>query len=135
MWTREPSDITAVTDDQFFEGNGALVIRGRKMVVEAALQGVKAVPKRDAFDKAREYIAEEGRLFLTVAQLRAIYALYPFERARLAEAGWGDSDIREDALHVVANFFLGTHWPLIKDDVDMDVFIDRLQRVAQMFGY
>ncbi|WNL48424.1 hypothetical protein RKE25_22100 (plasmid) [Dyella sp. BiH032] len=135
MWIREPSGITSQPDERFFTGDGATLIEFQRLRVEAALQLAAAIPAQEAIAEACEFVKEQAGITLSSDQLLAIYSLYPYERGRLADGQWGDTDVRDDALDVVAHFFLQSRWPMGKDNVDIDVFVTRLQRVAAMFGY
>ena len=57
------------------------------------------------------------------------------QRGKLAAYGWGDTEVRELILDVVANFMANTRWPREKDDVDIQTFIERLKAAARFLGY
>lgn len=135
MWIREPSGITSLPDERFFLDDGNTLIEFQRLRVEAALELANTIPAPEAIAEACEFIKDQAGITLSPDQLLAIYSLYPYERGRLADSQWGDTDVRDDALDVVAHFFLHSRWPMGKDNVDIDVFVSRLQRVAAMFGY
>jgi len=135
MWIRNPGDIASAPDEKFFHGDGAVLIQMQRARVEAALQQVNDIPSMEVFAEASQFIEEAAGLSLSPGQLLAIYSLYPYQRGRLADYGWGDTEIRDDALDVVANFFLHSRWPLGKDQVDIDAFTAKLRRVVQLLGY
>lgn len=138
MWTRNPSEIASLPDEQFFNGASAAQIQAQRSRVETALQMVNANPSAEAISAVCHFIDLAGGPNLTPQQMLAIYSLYPFERGRLALRGWGDPEVREDALNVVTNFFLGSRWPARGELSCMEEhtsFMAKLRRVAAYFGY
>ena len=96
------------------------------------LQHLKLQP--DHVAAARELIKEHAGLDIPVVKLESILNLYPETKIRIADnRGFIDSDVSDLLLDAVAHFFLGCSWPIGKDNVDIDVFLNILQRQAVTF--
>jgi hypothetical protein len=132
MWIQDPAKLMAIEDETLF-GEGRM--HWQKSRMEFALANVRAIPSDDAVAPAVGYVLEACGIALTAQQLLAILSVFPIERAKFAEYGWGDTEIRELTLEVLAHFFLSSRWPLDGDEVDVAQFIARLQKAAAFMGY
>lgn len=132
MWIQDPAKLMAMSDERFF-GEGLMDWQKRRM--EFALANAHAIPSENVLADATAYVVEASSITLTNEQMLAILSLYPIERGKLADYGWGDTEIAEQTLDVLAHFFLSSRWPLGRDEVDIEKFIARLQKAASFMGY
>jgi hypothetical protein len=132
MWIYEPKNFVAAGEDRLFtEG----YMHMQKSRMEHALAHATAIPSGISIAEAVAFIEEVAGIKLTSDQLLAILSLYPMARGKLADYGWGDTEIREIVAGVVANFMTGSRWPTGQDDVDATAFVERLKKAATFMGY
>ncbi|WP_199031304.1 hypothetical protein [Ralstonia sp. ASV6] len=134
MWVQEPEKLMAVSEEHYFDaGQGLMHLQKSRM--EFALKHVNAVPSEETLTEALDFVSEATGIALDPSQLQAILSLYPIERGKLADYGWGDTEVADLTLDVIAHFFLSTRWPLGMDNVDIDAFVQRLRKAATFMGY
>lgn len=131
MWIFEPAKFAVKSEDWLLEG----YMDSQKARMEFALANASAVPNESALSGAVGYVSEQSGIQLSTDELSNILSLYPLQRGKLAAYGWGDTELRELILDVVANFIANTRWPVGKDDVDIQAFIERLKAAARFMGY
>lgn len=127
MWIYDPKRFVEADDDRLFSEG---YMHSQKSRMEFALEHATAIPSDKTLTDAIAFIAEIAEIKLTREQLLAILSLYPVERGKLADYGWGDTEVREMVADVVTNFMTGSRWPLGKDDVDPAAFVSKLKKAA-----
>lgn len=132
MWSLDPSSLVNWSEERLLHEG---YMHGQKSRMEFALKNANALPSTEALASAVEFIAEAARIDISTEQLASILSLYPIHRGKLADYGWGDTEVEELCLDVVANFFAGSRWPIGTDQVDIQAFTSRLQIAAQFMGY
>lgn len=88
--------------------------------------------------EAQRRIRMETHLDIRITFIPKLLAAYPMQGAvfKVAESAGietYDTQLREAVLHIVANFFLGTHWPTESDDVTLPDWFAALQRSFAKF--
>lgn len=131
MWLFDPGKFAGKSEEWLLEG----YMNSQKARIEFAVANASSVPNIAALAGAIDYVAEEAGILLSADELRSILSLYPVQRGKLAAYGWGDTEVRELILDVVANFMANTRWPVGRDEVDMQLFIERLKAAARFMGY
>jgi hypothetical protein len=96
---------------------------------------VQKAPTQEALSAAVRFIQQESGINLSPPQFLKILSLYPFQRAKLADYGFEDTEVREMMLDVVANVMANTRWPLNGDDVELSKFTYMLRKAAVFMGY
>ena len=132
MWVFEPGKFAGKSEEWLLDEG---YMHSQKARIEFAMANASSVPNEPALSNAVGFIAEETGIQITAEELRNILSLYPMQRGKLAAYGWGETEVRELILDVVANFMANTRWPLEKDDVDIQTFIERLKAAARFLGY
>lgn len=132
MWIYDPKKFVAASDERLFE-EGYMHMQKSRM--EFALAQVGSIPSDKTVAEAVTFIEEAAEIVLTPDQLLAILSLYPMARGKLANYGWGDTEVREMVADTVANFMTGSRWPIGQDDVDPAAFVARLKKAASFMGY
>ena len=132
MWIMEPSEILAIGKDRLIN-SGIMEIQKNRM--EHALTHVNAIPDDETVADASAFINDSCGIVLSKEQFLGIFSLYPTDRGKLADYLWGDTEICDMTLDVIAHFFLSTQWPRNGDDVLVDEFIDMLGAAASYMGY
>lgn len=126
MYITPPSKIANWSYDQLMEG----YLQNRLGILEHALSNAGKTPAEKTLAMAVQYIGSVSGIVLTHGQFARLLDLYPYAKAKVSDYGWGDTEVEEMVLDVVANAFLGTSWPLGVDDCDIASFIDRLRFAA-----
>ncbi|MPQ71474.1 hypothetical protein [Pseudomonas sp. MWU12-2323] len=132
MWILEPGKFAAKSEDWLLHEG---YMHSQKARMEFAIANASSAPTQATISEAAGYVAEEAGIQLSDDELRHILSLYPVQRGKLASHGWGDTEVRELILDVVANFIANTCWPTGKDNVDIQIFVKRLKVAAQFMGY
>lgn len=132
MWIYDPKSFADADEHRMFKEGYMHCQKGR---VAHALANVHKVPAPEAVASALQVIEREAGICLTAPQFLEILSLYPYQRAKLADYGWGDTEVRELVLDVVANIMANTRWPLGGDEVDIVAFVAMLQKAARFMGY
>lgn len=132
MWIQDPAKLMAMGDERFFDDG---LMHWQKSRMEFALANAQAIPSDEAMTQAVDYVTESCGIVLTNQQLLAIFSLYPIERGKFADYGWGDTEIRELTMDVIAHFFLSSRWPMFGDNVDVDAFVALLKKAAAFMDY
>ncbi|KQZ44458.1 hypothetical protein ASD92_28320 [Massilia sp. Root1485] len=99
-------------------------------ILKHALENANKVPDEGTIAEAVQFISDVSDVLLSPSQFSRIFDLYPYAEAKIADYGWGDTEVREAVLDVVANAFLGTRWPIGIDDCDVEVFAQRRRFAA-----
>jgi hypothetical protein len=126
MYITDPAKITTWSEDRLMEG----YLQNRLGILEHALENARKAPDEHTVAEAVEFIAQASGVALTPLQFSHLLDLYPYAKAKVADYGWGDTEVREMVLDVVANAFLGTRWPMGVDKCDIGVFTERLRFAA-----
>ena len=126
MYITDPAKITTWSEERLTEG----YLQNRLGILEHALENANKVPDEETIAAAVQFISEASGVNLTPPQFSRLLDLYPYAKAKVSDYGWGDTEIGEMVLDVVANAFLGTRWPIGRDDCDVDVFAQRLRFAA-----
>lgn len=134
MWIQEPAKLMAISDEGYFDAGRGLM-HWQKGRMEFALEHAQAIPSEGSITEAVAYVAEASGIALRSEQLLAILSLYPIERGKLADYGWGDTEVCELTLDVIAHFFLSSRWPNGTDQVDINAFVQRLRKAAVFMEY
>jgi hypothetical protein len=131
MLLHEPNKIAEL------EGNRLdTILSIQKNRMEFALEHATKPVSMSTLSDARSFIAENTKIEFSDEQLTAILSLYPMERSKLAEYGWGDTEVKGLTLDVVAHFFLSSRWPQFRDGEDVLVkFLARMWLSASKMGY
>jgi hypothetical protein len=132
MWIYDPKDFADADEHWMFKEGYMHCQKGR---IKHALANVLAEPAPDALAQAIQFVEQEAGIQLSAAQFKEILSLYPFARAKLADYGWGDTEVREMVLDVVANVMANTRWPLGSDEVELGAFVAMLKKAAAFMGY
>ena len=82
-----------------------------------------------------EYIEEICGVIVHPVRVKEIFNLYPHERITIARYGLQDTTEKESVSFVVANYFGSTSWPVFGDNLDINLFVDRIQQYAVAMGY
>jgi len=128
----EPGRFSLMADEELVDGVYITVQRAR---MEHALANLHLVPSEEAVAQAAEHIAAETGIILSVEQLVQILSLYPVERAKLAEYGWGDTEVSDLLMTVLADFIAGTRWPEFRDQINIERFVAKLRCAARGMGF
>lgn len=134
MWIQEPAKLMAMSDERYFDAGQGLM-HWQKCRMEFALKHVRAIPSEEVIAEAVAFVEEASGIALKHEQLQAILSLYPIERGKLADYGWGDTEVCELTLDVIAHFFLSSRWPIGTDQVDINAFVQRLRKAATFMEY
>jgi len=132
MWIFEPGTFAAKSEDWLLHEG---YMHSQKARMEFAIANASSTPDEEALMEAAGYVAEEAGIQLSADELRNILSLYPMQRGKFASYGWGDTEVREFILDVVANFIANTRWPAGRDNVDIEAFVEKLKAAAQFMGY
>lgn len=132
MWVFEPGKFAGKSEEWLLDEG---YMDSQKARIEFAMANASSVPNESAVSSAVDCVAEEAGIQMSTEELRKILSLYPLQRGKLAVFGWGDTEVRELILDVVANFMANTRWPQGKDAVDSQTFIERLKAAARFLGY
>ncbi|MGY6257306.1 hypothetical protein ACXIVK_27995 [Paraburkholderia caledonica] len=127
MFITPPSNIASWSEGRLTEG----YLQNRLGILQHALLHGSQVPTAETLTEAIRYIRKESGVALTPAQFSRLLDLYPYAKSKVADYGWGDTEVEEMVLDVVANAFLGTRWPLGVDDCDVNAFVARLRFAAE----
>lgn len=99
----------------------------------AYLEDSKNVPLDQDYQNAGDYIEEITGIRIPNDMLKKILFFYPRECINLASDDFGNSSVQEGITFAIAHFFLGCSWPLIGDEVDIDLFLEALKyQVSKM---
>lgn len=132
MWLFDPLKFAGSSEDWLLSDG---FMDAQKSRMEFALANAALLPAPEALISAVEHIADEASIILSTEELSQILTLYPMERGKLASYGFGDTDVREQIMGVVANFMGNTRWPMGKDKVDIVAFLANLRAAAKFMGY
>lgn len=127
MFITPPAKIAFWSKDQLMDG----YLQNRLGILGHALENVGKTPGDDTIAQAVRYISDVSGIVFAPRQFSRILDLYPYAKAKVADYGWGDTEVEEMVLDVVANALLGTRWPLGVDDCDATAFIERLRFAAE----
>lgn len=89
----------------------------------------------ELIDWASSNILELSGIFISSSVTKTLLDLYPFEKAIIGQSWFGDTANDEAMADIVANYFGATRWPIYKDQVDIVLFIKRLQNRARYMGF
>ena len=128
----EPGRFSLMDDDELVDGVYINIQRAR---MQHALANLHLVPSKETMALAAEHIAAETGIILSAEQLVQIMSLYPVERAKLAEYGWGDTEVSDLLMTVLADFIAGTRWPEFRDQINIDRFVGKLRCAARGMGF
>lgn len=126
MYITDPAKITEWSEARLTAG----YLQNRLGILEHALENAHRSPDEDTLAQSVDFINNVSGVLLTPSQFSRLLDLYPYAKAKVSDYGWGDTEIREMVLDVVANAFLGTRWPIGRDDCDIEVFAQRLRFAA-----
>ena len=132
MFMLDPKRMSEMGDEHF-EPGGYMSFQKSRM--EAALKTANLVPNPEALQEASEFIEENAEIKIDPPRLLAIFSLYPIQRGKLADYGWGDTEVSDLTLDVVANYIAGTRWPIGKDNLEIEKFMERLKAAARFMGF
>lgn len=132
MWIYDPAEFAVADEHRLFKEGYMHCQKGR---LTHALANAQKIPAQDDVASAIQYIERESGIQLTAPQFLEIVSLYPYHRAKLADYGWGDTEVREMMLDVVANVMANTRWPIGSDKVELTSFVAMLKRAASFMGY
>lgn len=93
------------------------------------------IPSDEQYQEAMEFFNEITELNLNLEQTKGILDLYPLPRITLAAYTTMDTDTRDQLSFAIAHFFLGCSWPMFKDKVDIDAFVELLKDQAKQMGF
>lgn len=108
-------------------------LQNRLAILEHALQSAGKVPSTECVRSAAEFLQEQTDITLTSAELLSLLDLYPYAKAKLADYGWGDTEVGDLILDVIAHAYLGSRWPMNGDGCDTEVFLDRLRHARKSY--
>jgi hypothetical protein len=126
MYITDPAKIAAWSEERLTEG----YLQNRLAILEHALEHADKQPDAETIAAAVQFISDASGVTLSPLQFSRLLDLYPYAKAKVADYGWGDTEVSEMVLDVVANAFLGTRWPISRDDCDVEVFAQRLRFAA-----
>lgn len=128
----EPGRFSLMDDDELVDGVYITIQRAR---MQHALDNLRLAPSEETVALAAEHIAAETGIILNVEQLLQILSLYPVERVKLAKYGWGDAEVSDLLMTVLADFIAGTRWPEFRDQINIDRFVGKLRCAARGMGF
>lgn len=128
----EPGRFSLMDDEDLVDGVYISIQRAR---MQQALANLHLVPSEEVVALAAEHIAAETGIILSVVQLLQILSLYPVERAKLAKYGWGDTEVSDLLMTVLADFIAGTRWPEFRDQINIERFVGKLRCAARGMGF
>lgn len=123
-------DFAAKKDDELVDGLHywfAMLRDSNALLIEH----INVQPSERQLENAVAYLEELTDLAWTTSQVTMLISLYP--RARITLAGSGTA--HEDLAFAAAHFFLNTSWPTYGDEVDVNAFVELLQRQAILMGF
>lgn len=123
MFITDPDRIAAWTNERLYEG----YLQNRLGILQHALENANKEPSAEAVIDALGHINQTCHIAIPIELFSRLLCLYPYERAKLADYGWGDTEVEGLMLDVVANAFLGSRWPIGEDNCDMKAFVHRLK--------
>jgi hypothetical protein len=124
MFIVDPTKLSKWDQDRLMEG----FLQNRLGILEHALANADRVVEAETIRSAAGYVAEAAGVQVTHVEFEKMLKLYPYAVAKFADYGWGDTEIREMALDVVANALLGSRWPMgVDGDCDMNAFVVHLR--------
>lgn len=138
MFIQEPKHILRLADseDGLTDDGTHYLFRMQRDAARAYWDNVDLQPSDVAYREASEFLTEISGVRLEDDEVKRILSLYPHARIKLAEAnGTHPTHVRNDLAFVAAHFFLGSRWPTIGDEVDVDRFVAVLQSEAEALGF
>lgn len=129
MYSTAPGVIAKWSLERLEEG----YLQNRLAILNHALQNTGKAPSPECVQSAVEFLQEQADISLAPAELFQLLSLYPFAKAKLADYGWGDTEVADLILDVVAHAFLGSRWPMNGDDCDLQAFLDRLRHAVNSY--
>jgi hypothetical protein len=121
-----------MSDDDLSDGTYMMIQKSR---MDHALLNANRIPSEKALALAAAHIEENSGISMSTPRLLEILSLYPMERGKLADYGCHDTEVTDLMMDVIANFIAGTRWPLFRDQVNIDVFVRKLQTAAKAMGF
>jgi len=126
MLVIEPATIAAWPADRTNSG----YLQNRYSIFKHALEFLGAEPGGDDIMAAAQFIEAATGIALNDNQLWRLLDLYPYAKAKLADCGWGDTELEGIVLDVVSHAFLGSRWPLAEEQCDKEAFLVQLRLAA-----
>lgn len=130
MHITEPSFIVNSSIERLNEG----YLQNRLAILEHALLCFQKSPSIECLQEAVDFLGEEIGIDFLIREFRLLLDLYPYVRVKLADYGWGDTEVRELVLDMVAHAILGSRWPIFGDKCDSEAFAERLRHVFASKG-
>lgn len=128
MHITDPAKIAQCTESQLMEGH----LPNKLGMLSHALEFAAKAPDDSVLTLAVRYIQTRVGISLSCVQFSRLLELYPFVNAKLADYGWGDSEVEQLVLDVLANAFLGSRWPVAGlEHCDVEAFSARLRFAAK----
>lgn len=123
MFIADPVKIATWSEDRLMEG----YLQNRLAILEHALNRAHQELAASTVEGVAEFVRESTGVDLKGIDLQHVLALYPYSKAKLADYGSEDTEVRGMLLDVIAHAFLGTRWPNGHDACDMPAFLERLR--------
>lgn len=94
-----------------------------------------ALPTDRQYVEAADFIEEISGIRLDEEQIKGLLTLYPSARINMALDGVSDTEVREALSFAISHFVLGCTWPTYGDKVDVQEFVEILQKQAAGLGF
>jgi len=136
IWTPADAVLFATKKTDYLTNDGTpIVMRQRRDTTQFFYKNRNAEPDDETYAEAAEFLRDITEVEISAEQAKAILALYPHPRIKIAEFGVSDTDCQDELCFAAAHFFLGCDWPKFGDKVDIVLFMDCLKAEAVRMGF
>ena len=91
-------------------------------------------PTTTQYEEAAEHLTNLTGLEISVSVTKELLSLFPLARIDLAEKGICGFGVRDELADAAGNFILGCRWPIYRDKVNMDTFLEVLKQQGEKMG-
>lgn len=108
----------------------------RRRLSESYLLNRDLWPTQAQQQAAAQFLTERTGLIWSDHKTMEVLSLYPFARIKLAKHGLSSTHgVHAGLENVAANFFLHCRWPIYRDQVDMNCFLELLREQGETMGF
>ncbi|NTF18118.1 hypothetical protein G6L37_06845 [Agrobacterium rubi] len=125
----------ATRKDEMTDDGTNILMRMRRESTMFYYENRDSIPDEKTYAEAAEFLQGITEVDISPDAAKAILALYPHARIKIAEYGVGDTECRDALCFVAAHFFLGSKWPNFGDKIDITLFVDCMKDEAVRMGF
>ena len=128
---RDPRAVMKIASSEFDKDESGLhyLFTMQRNSCEGYLNNLEAEPSGDQLNTAIELVKEQCELSIQSQQIIELLTLYPKVKIQIS------NDDYDGVCEMLSDFLLGCRWPIHKDNLDINAFIDLLKKQAVLFGY